>query len=82
MTTGPSARRRATPSGIIDREAVVRRHNVRYAGPCPEAPLSVGNGEFAVTVDHTGLQTFGERYERGAARARGQAATPLGMQAQ
>ncbi|SEE69991.1 hypothetical protein [Ruania alba] len=83
MTAGTTPdHTRATPSGLIDREAVVRRHNVRYAGPCPESPLSVGNGEFAVTVDHTGLQTFADRYERNAARTCGEAATPLGMQAQ
>ncbi|QOR70531.1 hypothetical protein IM660_18390 [Ruania alkalisoli] len=82
MTGVPSAQTRPTPSGTIDREAVVRRHNVRYAGPCPESPVSVGNGEFAVTVDHTGLQSFADRYERNAARSRGEAATPLGMQAQ
>ncbi|TDE95120.1 hypothetical protein EXU48_10215 [Occultella glacieicola] len=44
--------------------------------------MSVGNGEFAFTVDHTGLQTFADRYERGAARERGEAAMPLGTQAQ
>ena len=30
----------------------------------PESPLSVGNGEFAFTVDVTGLQTFAEAYEQ------------------
>ncbi|HIZ34150.1 MAG TPA: hypothetical protein H9815_00090 [Candidatus Ruania gallistercoris] len=68
--------------GTIDRQAVVRRHTIRYQQPEPEAPLSVGNGELAFTVDHTGLQTFADRYERGAARERGEAATPLGTQAQ
>ncbi|WP_147915613.1 hypothetical protein [Ruania zhangjianzhongii] len=67
---------------MIDREAVVRRHSIRYQQPEPEAPLSVGNGELAFTVDHTGLQTFADRYERDAARERGEAATPLGTQAQ
>ncbi|WP_232847902.1 hypothetical protein [Occultella kanbiaonis] len=67
---------------MIDREAVVRRHTIRYHEPRPEEPLSVGNGEFAFTVDHTGLQTFADRYERDAARERGEAAMPLGTQAQ
>src|SRR5699024_12482651 len=67
---------------VIDRESVVRRHTVRYHEPQPEAPLSVGNGEPAFTVDHTGLQTFADRYEREAARARKEHATPLGTQAQ
>lgn len=67
---------------MIDREALVRRHTIRYLEPKPEAPLSIGNGELAITVDHTGLQTFAERYERDAARRRGEAAMPLGLQAQ
>lgn len=67
---------------MIDRAALVARHTIRYQAPQPEAPLSVGNGELAFTVDHTGLQTFADRYERDAARARGEAAMPLGTQAQ
>src|SRR5699024_7780811 len=67
---------------VIDRESVVRRHTVRYREPQPEAPLSVGNGELAFTVDHTGLQTFADRYEREAARARKEHATPLCTPAQ
>jgi hypothetical protein len=42
----------------IDRQAVVSRHNVRVDRVDPEAALSVGNGDFAFTVDATGLQTF------------------------
>ena len=42
----------------IDREAVVHRHDIRVAKVDPEASLSVGNGDFAFTVDATGLQTF------------------------
>jgi hypothetical protein len=42
----------------IDRQALVRRHDVRLHTPDPWAPLSVGNGEFAFTADVTGLQTF------------------------
>ncbi|MFT3828419.1 MAG: glycoside hydrolase 43 family protein [Opitutaceae bacterium] len=48
----------------IDREALVRRHNPVVRAVDPWAPLSVGNGGFAFTVDVTGLQTFGEHYWR------------------
>jgi hypothetical protein len=46
----------------IDRQAVVSRHNVTVDHFDPLSPLSVGNGEFAFTVDPTGLQTFPEAY--------------------
>lgn len=46
----------------IDREALVRRHNVHVNRLDPESPLSVGNGDFAFTVDVTGLQSFETRY--------------------
>ncbi len=46
----------------IDREAVVRRHNVRVDRVDPESALSVGNGDFAFTVDATGLQSLDELY--------------------
>ncbi|HVU33571.1 MAG TPA: hypothetical protein VHE61_09065 [Opitutaceae bacterium] len=46
----------------IDREALVRRHNVHVARVDPESTLSVGNGDFAFTVDVTGLQTFENLY--------------------
>src|SRR5262245_34907290 len=48
----------------IDRHAVVSRHNVTMTSFDPLSPLSVGNGEFAFTVDPTGLQTFPELYEK------------------
>jgi len=48
----------------IDRRALVTRHNVELTRIDPESPLSVGNGEFAFTVDATGLQTFPELYEQ------------------
>ncbi|MDR3233996.1 MAG: hypothetical protein LBT46_10110 [Planctomycetaceae bacterium] len=41
----------------IDREAVVRRHNIVSNDLNLQLPL--GNGNFCVTVDGTGLQTFG-----------------------
>ena len=49
----------ATP---IDREALVKRHNVVVRKVDPTSPLTVGNGQFAFTVDVTGLQTFGDYY--------------------
>ena len=41
----------------IDRHALVRRHDIRWDEPTSEVPL--GNGEFCVSVDGTGLQTLG-----------------------
>jgi hypothetical protein len=48
----------------IDRFALVTRHNVVVKAADPWSPLSVGNGQFACTVDVTGLQTFGDFYYR------------------
>ena len=42
----------------IDRRAVVRRHDVVLTEADAQAPLTVGNGDFACTVDITGMQTF------------------------
>ncbi|WP_426451784.1 glycoside hydrolase family 65 [Paenibacillus sp. S-38] len=56
---------------IIDRKALVGRHNPVIREVVPLSPLSVGNGEFAFTADLTGLQTFPEAYE-----------VPLGTQSQ
>ena len=52
----------------IDREALVRRHNVEQRNLDPRSPVSVGNGEFCFTVDLTGLQTFPAEYPVGARR--------------
>lgn len=52
----------SSAAAAIDREALVKRHNVHVDRINPESPLSVGNGDFAFTVDVTGLQSFGERY--------------------
>lgn len=49
----------------IDREALVSRNNVQVTEADPLGSLSVGNGEFAFTVDVTGLQSFPEYYEEG-----------------
>ena len=49
----------------IDRQALIRRHNIHFDSMAAFAPLSVGNGGFAFTVDATGLQTFPEAYRKG-----------------
>lgn len=49
----------------IDRYALVTRHNIENSVIDSLNSLSVGNGEFAFTVDITGLQTFPEFYSRG-----------------
>lgn len=57
----------------IDREALLARNNPQVSAFDSLASLSVGNGEFAFTVDATGLQTFPEMYSKG---------VPLGTQSQ
>ena len=42
----------------IDRKAVVDRHRIVTTKTDPRSPAQVGNGEFAFSVDITGLQTF------------------------
>ena len=54
----------AEPAVPIDRRALVTRHQPVLRAFDPEAPLSVGNGEFAFTADVTGLQTFPEAFEK------------------
>ncbi|UKS26945.1 glycoside hydrolase family 65 [Paenibacillus sp. HWE-109] len=49
----------------IDRKALVRRHNPVVRGFDKFSSLTVGNGNYAFTVDATGLQTFPECYENG-----------------
>ena len=49
----------------IDRFALVNRHNVFNTEFDSLNSFSVGNGEFAFTVDATGLQTFPEIYDNG-----------------
>src|ERR1044071_4240465 len=58
---------------VIDRLSLVTRHNVVVTKPDTLGSLSVGNGEFAFTVDVSGLQTFPGVYENG---------IPLGTQTQ
>jgi hypothetical protein len=42
----------------INKQSVIRRHNPIFHQYDPFSPLSVGNGEFAFTVDITGLQSL------------------------
>jgi protein-glucosylgalactosylhydroxylysine glucosidase len=49
----------------IDRLALVTRHNITLNNVDTLGSLSVGNGEFAFTVDASGLQTFYQEYENG-----------------
>lgn len=49
----------------IDREALLQRNNPVVTCFDTLASLSVGNGNFAMTVDATGLQTFPEYYAKG-----------------
>ncbi len=48
---------KSSESPTIDRKALVQRHNVRQQQLDPRSPVSVGNGEFAFTMDLTGLQS-------------------------
>ena len=57
----------------IDRNALVSRNNPHVNSFDSLASFSVGNGEFAFTVDATGLQTFPQKYKLG---------VPLGTQSQ
>ena len=42
----------------LDREALVRRHNITLTEFHDNSPLAVGNGRFAFNFDVTGLQSF------------------------
>jgi hypothetical protein len=46
----------------IDRQALVTRHNPVIRKVDVDAPLTVGNGNFAFSTDITGLQTFAAHY--------------------
>ena len=50
---------------LIDRFSLVTRHNIEISEIDSLNSLSVGNGEFALTTDITGLQTFPEYYSKG-----------------
>ena len=55
----------------INRESVVRRHTIHINEIDSLSSLSVGNGNFAFTVDATGMQSFPDAYAKG---------VPLGTQ--
>ena len=61
----------ATQAQKIDRQAVVQRHNIHINKIDSLSSLSVGNGNFAFTVDATGMQSFPDAYANG---------VPLGTQ--
>lgn len=48
----------------IDRESLVRRHDPHLTAVDVLSPLTVGNGNFACSVDITGMQTFEDDYYR------------------
>lgn len=48
---------------MINRKAVVTRHNPKYKRMESLAPLAVGNGRFAFSADITGLQSFPKEYQ-------------------
>ncbi|MFJ7995710.1 hypothetical protein ACIQ7D_00790 [Streptomyces sp. NPDC096310] len=50
-------------SAGIDRRALVSRHNPVFHEPHPADVLTVGNGNIAMTVDVSGLQTFPGHHE-------------------
>ena len=54
-----------TQAQKINRKAVVERHTVVNTTADTLASLSVGNGNFAFTVDATGLQSFPNEYAKG-----------------
>lgn len=58
---------------FIDRESLVNRNSPKLSAVDTLGSLSVGNGEFAYTVDITGMQTFPVEYSNG---------VPLGTQSQ
>src|ERR1700742_1719795 len=47
---------------MIDRHALVSRHDVHFQQIDPAAPAMVGNGNLAFTADITGVQTFPKQY--------------------
>src|SRR5213075_1076163 len=49
----------------IDRKSLVERHNVHISKVDSLSSLTVGNGNFAFTVDATGMQSFPEAYANG-----------------
>jgi protein-glucosylgalactosylhydroxylysine glucosidase len=63
----------AAAQQLIDRQALVHRHNVINTNADSLSSLSVGNGGFAFTADVTGMQSFPDAYAKG---------VPLGTQSE
>ncbi len=49
-------------NNLIDRKALVSRHNPNLTKPDPSSPLMLGNSSIGFTADITGLQTFRDEY--------------------
>ncbi|MDA3929868.1 MAG: hypothetical protein PF541_13030 [Prolixibacteraceae bacterium] len=49
----------------INRKELVERHTIEINRFDSLSPLSIGNGNFAFTVDFTGLQTFPKEFNKG-----------------
>lgn len=64
-TEGYAQRHEGNGNQKINRKALVERNNPRVQSMDTLSSLTVGNGEFAYTVDATGLQSFPEYYEQG-----------------
>lgn len=62
---GQESKKKEKQTNPIDRFQLVNRHNVILHEVDTLGSLSVGNGEFAFTVDASGLQTFPAAYENG-----------------
>jgi hypothetical protein len=52
-------------NSVIDRFSLITRHNIEISAIDSLNSLTLGNGDFAFTVDITGLQTFPEYYSKG-----------------
>jgi hypothetical protein len=61
-----------SPHPHINRYDLVNRHNVKNTSIDSLASLTVGNGDFAFTVDITGLQSFPSYYKNGIPLGRSQ----------
>src|SRR5215471_4517753 len=59
-----STRTDSPAATLINRKALVTRHNPIVTKLDPLSPLSIGNGEFSFTADVTGLQTVLKEYEK------------------
>jgi hypothetical protein len=55
----------------INRQAVLKRHNIKVNQFDSLSSISLGNGNFAFTADATGMQSFPDAYANG---------VPLGTQ--